>query len=879
MTEPKIQIDEIENKGQTNVAGRDINIKQERPLTSAEEFKKARLLERKLLEKRVKAYRENLVDSIQKTSEAKDPYKGLYEYEIYDADIFFGRTQAIESILRDLKLGRLTVLQSESGAGKTSLIQAGILPHLIQFGVLPIYLRRPYEKTATECLKQVFVPDANQAPIIYSLRLKAFLYELLEIIGKKCQILVLIDQFEEFFSVVNTDKQEKFVDELAECLDDPGLNVHWLISLRTEYMGQLGKFQPRIHNPFGNSFLLNRLSRSESEEIIRKPAERFGIQFEDGLLDEILDDLGKEKIAPPQLQLVCTALCEGLEENQKLLTRASYQAKGGAKGILNGYLENVLRQLPAAERTTAKQILELLVTFSQQRALRTHTEIISELANLHVQPQNTDAVLGRLIDSRVLRVSETETEQAYELAHDYLLNEIKIDEITKNRKLARELLEQGVKNWKSHGLLLGRDTLELINNSRANLYPNDEEAELLISSAFKYQINPQAWGKSLEKNARQKIIERAIQSRGKDKKSRQYANEILWFFNSDLPLTQRGKFLLTELPRRTLVSYIPRTLWVFFVVAAITIFVLLATLLSSLSIGKWKQMSALGTSDTQCMESSQHKILKVTIDQIKDSNFAVYDQKDGQLCESSDSGRNWIAILNPGGMSINNILAMNNNLFVFSDNDIKYKPFGITDLKSWHDLNQPQNPSGAFTGLAINPKNSNEMIVVTPSQLFFSQNFGKNWTETKPDQIDGEITGIATDGRKIALATDEGMWVSNYAPIEWVKIKDTLPGQHVNSIVIYDNNFYAVLDDKNIYTVNLANATMLEGPQSRGEYPMPPSWPDTKIDVESLAATGNVTLVGNDSGLKCYPRWSFFRWEWWSETFGKDKPCQDNRSK
>jgi ABC-type bacteriocin/lantibiotic exporter with double-glycine peptidase domain len=60
------------------------------------------------------------------------PYKFLDSYELNDQDIFFGRKAVIEKLLGELARHKTLVLSGRSGSGKTSLINAGLLPRLIQ---------------------------------------------------------------------------------------------------------------------------------------------------------------------------------------------------------------------------------------------------------------------------------------------------------------------------------------------------------------------------------------------------------------------------------------------------------------------------------------------------------------------------------------------------------------------------------------------------------------------------------------------------------------------------------------------------------------------------------------------------------------------------
>ena len=146
------------------------------------------------------------------------------------------------------------------------------------------------------------------------------------------------------------------------------------------------------------------------------------------LLNRVLNDLGRTEISPPQLQLVCTALYETLPASETIITMESYERAHGAAGILRDHLAHVLsRELQPGQRKAARQLLESLITSAQERVIRTHSEVVEELTRQGITPQVLDAILSQLVDSRLVKVEETESGMAYELAHDYLLDEIKLD--------------------------------------------------------------------------------------------------------------------------------------------------------------------------------------------------------------------------------------------------------------------------------------------------------------------------------------------------------------------------------------------------------------------------------------------------------------------
>jgi hypothetical protein len=466
------------DRGSTFV-GRDqiINHIQQIARTAAEEAVQARGLEAKYLAQGVSAFPQRLPDRAAETEDSRYPYKSLLEYRLGDAEIFFGRERDIRELLPRLLQASLMVVHSESGAGKTSLLHAGLSPQLIAAGHLPIYCR-PYDASPALKIKQILLPDLAPVPQLAAAPLREFLLQVCRVVGPRTTLVILLDQFEEFFTRSDERSRAAFVNELADCLEDDSLNVRWVLALSSEYFSNLATFRPRIRNPFENDYRLNRLSRAAAATVIARPADRFGVSFEAGLIDRLLDDLGQDEIAPPQIQLVCSALY-GERGEAALITQAMYERRGGAAGILRGHLEQVLsRGVLADQRMAAQRVLEALISSEPRRVLRSRAEVLAELQARGVSVKTTEAVLAQLIESRLVR-AVGEGEVAYELVHDYLLDEIKLDPAVQTRKAAQELLDREVQSYMRYGTLVSDDKLAIISKSILQLTIGGVAVELL----------------------------------------------------------------------------------------------------------------------------------------------------------------------------------------------------------------------------------------------------------------------------------------------------------------------------------------------------------------------------------------------------------------
>lgn len=468
----------------------------EQAISAAEEARQAQDLARERLAEGVRTYAQRMaaIAADGTDSAAAGPYKGLLSYTLADAELFYGRNDAIAGLTARLASNRLTVLQSESGAGKSSLLHAGIAPRLLADGHLPVILRA-YNRPPGTVVKQAFLPDLALAPELRDAPLRAFLRAVTGVLGPQATLVLMLDQFEEFFTLLTDgDQRTAFVAELADCVEDESLPVRWLLALRSEFFGDLASFRPRIRNPFQNDFRLNRLTQDEARDVITRPIEPYSIRYEPALVTRLLAHLSEDgEVHPPQIQLVCLALYEALTDQQadgstqpQAITEKMYAEAGEAAGILRGHLNRVLsRSLPTRqERDLARSLLVALVSSDQRRIRRTRSDLAAALATGIVTAQNLDDVLDELVVNRLLNVEvdEASDEHSYEIAHDYLLTEVQIDPEVQAQKAAQELLNQEVEAYKRYGTLLDGRKYEIISSQLAFLRLGEIAVELLESS-------------------------------------------------------------------------------------------------------------------------------------------------------------------------------------------------------------------------------------------------------------------------------------------------------------------------------------------------------------------------------------------------------------
>jgi WD40 repeat protein len=476
-------------------------------LSAVEEARKQRDHEQLLLAEAVI----NLATRLQQVVERKsrpdslsNPYKALLDYRLEDAALFYGRSQAIEHMLGRLDRHALTILHAESGAGKTSLLQAGLASRLLVLGDLPLHIR-PWNVNPVLAVKRTILPNLAEAPGLAETSLFDFLHKVTQVLPADRMLYIFLDQFEEFFTQLDEHARQDFITQLAACLEDETLRVRWILALRKEYFGNLATFRPQVKNPFANDYYLRAMNHAEATEVIVEPARRQGVSYEPTLIDRLLADLGTNpdgtagELAPPQIQLVCSTLFDKLlahhavdPQTPLLITQTMYDEEGGGRGILRGHLNRVLqRTLSEKEREIARQLLIALVSSDQRRVRRSRDDLAATLALYLTAGQSIDNVLEQLVDHRLLKVEEDEHTQttAYELAHDYLLTEIEIDPEVQTQKAAAELLARELESYRRYGTLLSRDKYDIIHSQENFLVLDDEARELLrLSRAARHRL-------------------------------------------------------------------------------------------------------------------------------------------------------------------------------------------------------------------------------------------------------------------------------------------------------------------------------------------------------------------------------------------------------
>ena len=382
------------------------------------------------------------------------PYQGLRYYERGDAERFFGReelTARLVGRLRHTPGGRrFLAVVGPSGSGKSSLMRAGLIPAL-QRGRLAEDERLPPLETASWAV-HVLTPTAHPLQALAAvlaqdarhLRAAAELHQELQeqpallpmaarrLLARRAaagdghapHLLLVVDQFEELFTQCrDEDERRAFVDALMAGAA-AGQPVSVLIALRADFYGDCMRLPALREALEGRQVLVGPMSTGELRRAIEMPARQGGWEFERGVVELILRDVGEE---PGMLPLLSYALLKTWEHRRgRTMLLESYQEAGGVKGAVERTAEGIYRALPPAQQALARNILLRLTELGEGTPDTRRRAPVSELvarAKAAGGEEAAAAVLQQLTDARLVTTTQEpgSGEATAEVAHEALI--------------------------------------------------------------------------------------------------------------------------------------------------------------------------------------------------------------------------------------------------------------------------------------------------------------------------------------------------------------------------------------------------------------------------------------------------------------------------
>jgi hypothetical protein len=424
------------------------------------------------------------------------PYVGPRTFTEEERRLFFGRDREVEDLIHLLLAERIVLLHSPSGAGKSSLLQAGLIPQLKELGFLtkgPLRVNDcanfPWENFSKEPRGEV----------------------------------IIFDQFEETITVdpINVDAKKRFFQQLGRALHS---KERWAVfAIREDYLAALDPYLNFIPTRLSNTFRLNLLGEKGAKDAICLPAENAGIPFSKEAADALFDDLrtiqiqlpdgGKDSakgefVEPVQLQVVCSRIWSDLPDDAREIGLGNIRIKkdGGKTDATNkdaankdqaskddpfsevdralaDYYSVTVREVAKISEAVTKNITERDLRDWFEQHLITRQGIRSQvLRSEGLGEQISDG----LIKAHVVRPETRSNRDFLELAHDRLIQPV----LASNKEWRDANLspfQQEAERWNENGerspdrLLRGQALQQAEAWAKSNV-PNATELEFLQAS-------------------------------------------------------------------------------------------------------------------------------------------------------------------------------------------------------------------------------------------------------------------------------------------------------------------------------------------------------------------------------------------------------------
>ncbi|MVM32733.1 hypothetical protein GO755_22015 [Spirosoma sp. HMF4905] len=430
-------------------------------------------------------------------------YPGVKPFTTEEQGLFFGRDKDIDDLFSLIFVKQVVVLNSKSGYGKSSLINAGIIPKLqaeTQFVYFPIRFNNYSEKEdpteeaisptdTVRLLLKAGSPSVTETELFSPLDTlikdeNSFWYWLKtrQWKSQQTQFILFFDQFEELFTYKKPQIDE-FSEQLAQLLypsiplqfqqrmveldklnllDDPlqdflyqSPDVKVVISMRSDRLSLLNGITDRHPAILQNWYELKALSRTQAEEAIIKPALKEDISYSSptftytsDAVEAILDNIADQqdgKIDSATLQILCRYIENELVGKQSDV-EISPKKLGDIKDIFQKYYEGILNQFTEDNRSKVQRLIEdeLIAVDSDSR------NSLSE-GFIHDRLKINPDLLTQLEASSLLRKErDANGRLLYEVSHDTLVGAIKrvaatrwaVEDETRKKKLEQDLADE-----------------------------------------------------------------------------------------------------------------------------------------------------------------------------------------------------------------------------------------------------------------------------------------------------------------------------------------------------------------------------------------------------------------------------------------------------
>ncbi len=420
------------------------------------------------------------------------PYRGLASFRQEDARWFFGRERSTDALVAQLRAARdtggLVMLVGASGAGKSSLLRAGLVPALREGALGEV------GRAAESVLEMVPGSDPlaeltrripELADVVSTVRearaaepdIPRFAHLVREAVAAwarreaaTARPVFIVDQFEEAFTLCHDEASRSAFIQLLHAACSPAhpgetAPVLVVLGVRADFYGQCLGYPELADALQHRHMVLGPLTTAELRAAVTGPARAVGLELEPGLAELIVSEVsadGRVQFDGPRgahdagvLPLLSHALLATWQRRKAgRLTLSGYRAAGGIRGAVAATAERAWSGLDPAGRTAARLLLLRLVRLGEDTQATRRRGTRRRLAEESTDPGKTEESLEALVRARLVTLDAESVEITHEaLLHAWPRLRDWLDE-DRNGNLLRQQLEEDSRSWEASG----RDT-------------------------------------------------------------------------------------------------------------------------------------------------------------------------------------------------------------------------------------------------------------------------------------------------------------------------------------------------------------------------------------------------------------------------------------
>ena len=388
-------------------------------------------------------------------TDKREPYIGPRPFKKEERELFFGRDQEADELVSLITAHPVVILYAQSGSGKSSLLNARVIPKLESddegfevLGPLRVQGQIPANFTVDKdtniyILNALLSYDQNKDPgRLSSLTLSDFLNQRPKRVNKfnePAPRVIIFDQFEELFTAYpeHWEQRAAFFEQIRKAIQGEGnkndVPLRVVFAMREDYIAELDPYASILPEKLRTRYRLEQLRKDAALLAVKKPIEGTERSYGRGVAEQLVDNLRRlpgasaedpklgPYVEPVQLQVVCQSIWQALGPAETEITENHLKDYGDVNRALSAFYE---RSIESVSEKTGTPEADLRAWFGNT--------LIQDGRRVPVYQgkQKTEGLPNaavEMLDSMQLIKSELKgaNDRWYELAHDRFVEPVR----------------------------------------------------------------------------------------------------------------------------------------------------------------------------------------------------------------------------------------------------------------------------------------------------------------------------------------------------------------------------------------------------------------------------------------------------------------------